>query len=165
MKIDKLFAGLSLSALGLTAQRKRMNAIASNMANAETTKTDAGGPYQRRVVTVHSSGPTSFAHVLHTSGTALAATDPNHISSAEESTDAPEQIGGGVDTKESLDNTPFRTVYDPSHPDADESGYVKMPNVNIVSEMVDMLTASRAYEANVTAANAAKSIAKDALEI
>ena len=165
MRIDKLFSGLSISAMGLTAQRKKMNAIASNMANVETTRTEDGGPYRRKVVTQHSVGAQTFASVLGATGESLVTTNERHIAANAFSESDPDTVSGGVMAQESMDNTPFRMVYDPSHPDADETGYVKMPNVNIVGEMVDMLSASRAYEANVTAANAAKSIAKDALEI
>ena len=164
MKINKLFAGLNISAMGLSAQRKKMNAIASNMANAETTKTEDGQPYRRKIVTFQATGRQSFSHVLRSSDSALSITDPGHIkqgfSTAEEET-----VPGGVATKETDDTAPFKEMYDPSHPDADANGYVKLPNVNIVSEMVDMVSASRAYEANVTAVTAAKSIAKDSLEI
>jgi flagellar basal-body rod protein FlgC len=164
MKIDKLFAGLNISAQGLTAQRKRMNAIASNMANVETTKTDNGQPYRRKIVTQKACAQQTFSRVLQSSNSMLATTNANHIATGEEGT-AQEVIPGGVVSKDAEDQSPFKMVYDPSHPDANENGYVQMPNVNIVTEMTDMVTASRAYEANVTAANAAKSIAKDALEI
>jgi len=164
MKIDKLFAGLNISAQGLTAQRKRMNAIASNMANVETTKTDSGQPYRRKIETQKAGAQQVFSRVLQSSNSLLATTNSNHIATGEAGS-AQEVIPGGVVSKDAEDQSPFKMVYDPSHPDANENGYVQMPNVNIVTEMVDMVTASRAYEANVTAANAAKSIAKDALEI
>lgn len=164
MKVDKLFAGLNISAQGLTAQRKRMNAIASNMANIETTKTKNGQPYRRKIVTQKAGAQQTFSRVLQSSNSILATTDANHIATGEEGT-SQEVIPGGVVSKEAEDQSPFKTVYDPTNPDANANGYVQMPNVNIVTEMVDMVTASRVYEANVTAANAAKSIAKDALEI
>jgi flagellar basal-body rod protein FlgC len=164
MKIDKLFAGLNISAQGLTAQRKRMNAIASNMANVETTKTENGLPYRRKIVTQTAGAQQTFSRVLQSTSSALSTTDAHHIGTGGEGT-SQEIIPGGVIAKEAEDQSPFKMVHDPGNPDADENGYVQMPNVNIVTEMVDMVTASRAYEANVTAANAAKSIAKDALEI
>lgn len=165
MKIEKLFAGLNISALGLTAQRKRMNAIANNMANAETTRTEEGGPYKRKIVLLKANAQQSFASTLKSFGTKLTATSQAHFSDVSEDVGTPESVGGGVQSLEKEDNSPFKMIYDPSHPDADENGYVKMPNVNVVTEMVDMISASRAYEANVTAVNAAKTIAKDALEI
>ena len=165
MKIGKLFAGFDISAMGLTAQRKRMNAIANNMANAETTKTDDGGPYKRKVVVMRSDGDQSFSSAFSSMAVKLASTNEQHFSDVNEGTTAPESVGGGVQSSEKEDNSPFKMVYDPGHPDADANGYVKMPNVNIVTEMVDMISASRSYEANVTAINAAKTSAKDALEI
>ncbi|MCX6135337.1 MAG: flagellar basal body rod protein FlgC [Ignavibacteriales bacterium] len=165
MKIDGMFSGLNISASGLSAQRKRMNAIASNVANAETTRTEDGGPYRRKIVLLHSKLQETFGSMMKNAGGRLTATDGAHFSEGEG-----ESMQGGasapaVDAAESFDSSPFRSVYDPSHPDADESGYVKMPNVNVVTEMVDMISASRSYEANVTAVNAAKTMAKDSLEI
>jgi flagellar basal-body rod protein FlgC len=164
MKINKLFEGMNISASGLSAQRKKMNAIASNMANAETTKTEDGSPYRRKVVTFHSSTQKTFSNLLQSSDSSLAATDPNHFTQGFQ-TAAGGDVSGGVVTEETTDQGDLKEVYDPSHPDADENGYVEMPNVNVISEMVDMVTASRAYEANVTAVDAAKTIAKGALEI
>jgi len=141
-KIDGFFSGLNVSANGLTAQRKRMNAIASNIANAETTRTEEGGPYIRKMVLMKEQNQGTFSSLLQKEGDAT-----------------------GVTTEEMLDKTPFKMVYDPSHPDANSDGYVEMPNVNVVNEMVDMMSATRSYEANVTAINAAKTMAKDSLEI
>ncbi|HTY39062.1 MAG TPA: flagellar basal body rod protein FlgC [Bacteroidota bacterium] len=165
MKIDDMFSGLNISASGLTAQRKRMNAIASNVANAETTRTEDGGPYRRKIVVLHSKVQETFSKMMKNAGLHLSATSAAHFSEGDDET---VQTGAGapsVSAAESVDSSPFREVYDPSHPDADESGYVKMPNVNVVTEMVDMISASRSYEANVTAVNAAKTMAKDSLEI
>jgi flagellar basal-body rod protein FlgC len=165
MKIDGMFSGLNISASGLSAQRKRMNAIASNVANAETTRTEDGGPYRRKIVLLHSQGQEAFGKVMRNAGVRLAATDGAHFSKGESESLQPGDSGPSVSAAESVDVSPFKSVYDPSHPDADESGYVKMPNVNVVTEMVDMISASRSYEANVTAVNAAKTMAKDSLEI
>lgn len=165
MKIDKLFAGLNVSAQGLSAQRRRMNAIATNMANAETTRTEEGKPYQRKVVVMKSSGSQSFAATLRSSAMTLSATSAGHMTASGDIPIATESVPGSVGTDETIDPSPFKMIYDPTHPDADARGYVQMPNVNVVTEMVDMISASRAYEANVTAVNAAKNIAKDALEI
>lgn len=165
MKIDRLFAGLNISAMGLSAQRKRMEAIATNMANAETTRTEAGEPYRRKVVSLRTAASQSFSGVMHAIGERLSTTDSKHFDTGVVSVGTGDSSPVGVDVNESADNAPFRLVYDPSHPDADEKGFVRMPNVNIVTEMVDMITASRSYEANVTAANAQKQMSKDALEI
>ncbi len=165
MKINKFFSGLDISAGGLTAQRKRMNAIASNIANIDTTRTEDGGPYRRKIVLLKSQAQQMFSSMLQGAGLQLSATDGAHFAdSGYESQTASTPIEG-VEASETTDNSPFKSVYDPGNPDADEKGYVKTPNINVVTEMVDMISASRSYEANVTAVNAAKTMAKDALEI
>jgi flagellar basal-body rod protein FlgC len=165
MKIDKLFGGFDISSKGLSAQRKRMNAIASNVANAETTKTEEGTPYRRKIVLLTSRAQQSFANVMQRSGLSMATTAAGHFGGGDFDTTQTGGVAGSVSAQETEDMSAFKNVYDPSHPDADEHGYVKMPNVNVVTEMVDMISASRSYEANVTAVNAAKTMAKDTLEI
>ncbi len=173
MKLERLFSGFNISALGLSAQRKRMNALASNMANAETTRTEAGGPYKRKIVLLQANTQQVFAKVLRAagfstvgqSGLQLATTQAGHLSGNSGELEQQESAAVGVTAIEKEDNSPFKMVYDPSHPDADAEGFVRMPNVNIVTEMVEMISASRAYEANVTAINAAKNMARDSLEI
>ncbi len=166
MKIEKLFAGLTISAWGMSAQRKRMNAIANNIANAETTRTEDGTPYRRKIVRMQSAEEQSFeAAVAHSSGLRMEATQPGHFTGGEASFREVQTLPGSVEAQEAEDTSDFKLVHDPHHPDADENGYVKMPNVNIVTEMVDMMSASRAYEANITVLNAHKAMAKDTLEI
>lgn len=173
MKLGGIFSGFNISALGLSAQRKRMNAIASNMANAETTRTEEGGPYRRKIVLLKASSQQIFSKVLRSAGLPaggrvglqLTTTQEGHLSGGGFELNVTESAASGVTTVEKEDNSPFKMVHDPSHPDADAEGYVRMPNVNIVTEMVDMISASRAYEANVTAINAAKNIVRDSLEI
>ncbi|MBW7886949.1 MAG: flagellar basal body rod protein FlgC [Bacteroidetes bacterium] len=165
MNIDRIFAGLNISAKGLTAQRKKMNAIASNIANAETTRTEEGGPYVRKVVHMSEQQGKDFASMVTKNSFQLEATNKNHFSFAAESGVDNGSLASGVEANEDVDASPFKMVYDPSHPDANEEGYVQMPNVNVVTEMVDMISATRSYEANVTAINASKSMAKDSLEI
>jgi flagellar basal-body rod protein FlgC len=141
-----------------------MNTIAQNIANAETTRTPEGGPYRRRISVLSELGQSSQFKTLFTGEKLkLMATNEAHL----DPVGALEDQGnlGGVEVSESMDETPPRLVYDPSHPDANEEGYVEMPNVNIVTEMVDMISASRSYEANVTAINAFKSMARQALQI
>ncbi len=139
-------SSLNISGSGLTAQKMRMDIISQNIANADVTKTAAGGPYVRKMVVLRSmEGGNNFRSALD-NATAAKAT--------------------GVKVDKILeDSAPFVPVYDPTHPDADKDGYVMMPNVNTTQEMIDMLGASRAYEANVTAFNAAKAMALKALEI
>ncbi|MDR3563811.1 MAG: flagellar basal body rod protein FlgC [Negativicutes bacterium] len=140
-----MFGAIDASASGLTAERLRMDVISNNLANANTTRTADGGAYRRQMVVFQSrDGGSPFGQML----------------SSQLSAGSGVRVVGIV-----KDNSPFRKVYDPNHPDANKDGYVDMPNVNMVSEMVDMMTATRAYEANVTAVNAAKSMAMKALEI
>ena len=144
-----LFDSFNISASALTAQRLRMDVISQNIANVNTTRTEEGTPYRRKtVVFQEKESDVPFSQVLsEESGERLLA-------------------GGGVRVTGIVeDPTPFKEVYDPGHPDADENGIVQMPNVEVVTEMVNMISASRAYEANVTALNASKSMAVKALEI
>lgn len=137
---------LQTSSSGLSAQRIRMNLISSNLANIHTTRTPDGGPYVRKaaVFAAQQAGQ-SFRDILN----------------ARISGKLPE-----VKVNEIIkDDRPPITKYDPQHPDADENGYVALPNINLMEEMVNMLTASRSYEANVTAINATKDMALKALEI
>ncbi|MBR1398225.1 MAG: flagellar basal body rod protein FlgC [Selenomonadaceae bacterium] len=145
-----MFLGIDASASGLTAERLRMDVISNNIANANTTRTERGGAYHRRYVVFmpREKELESFEQMLKratgfrkTSGEGVRA-----VAIAEDPEQGP-------------------LVYDPSHPDANEEGYVEKPNVNIVTEMVDMITASRAYEANATVINSAKAMAMKALDI
>lgn len=139
------FDTINISASGLTAEKLRMDIISKNIANANTTRTANGTPYRRQVVTFE-EGQVPFSQYLNDASQRM--------------------IGGGVKVASiEEDQTPFKMVYDPGNPDADEKGYVKMPNVDVMTEMVNMITASRAYEANITAINSTKSMALKALEI
>ncbi|MCB0155640.1 MAG: flagellar basal body rod protein FlgC [Anaerolineae bacterium] len=147
--MNGIFAAFRVTASALTAQRLRMDIISNNVANAETTRTEEGGPYQReQVVFVADQAETRF-------------TLPENLPLKREI-----EPGQGVYVSEILaDDTPGRQVYDPTHPDADEDGFVAYPNVNVVTEMTDMLSATRSYEANVTVFNSLKNMALKALEI
>ncbi|MDF2986902.1 MAG: flagellar basal-body rod protein FlgC [Eubacterium sp.] len=142
------FTSLDIGASGLTAQRLRMDTISQNIANINTTRTEDGTPYRRReVIFEERTGSDSFASALTDAGNKLT-------------------NGQGVRvSKIAEDSSEFKKVYDPGHPDADKDGYVSMPNVDIVTEMVNMISATRSYEANVTSINATKSMAVKALEI
>jgi flagellar basal-body rod protein FlgC len=166
MKLENVFTGLSISAMGLAAQRKRMNAIASNLANAETTKTDTGGPYKRKIIELTAKGAKAFSGVMRQAGMHLSTTNASHMRGGDPGSS---RVSNGVpqelESKEVEDKVPPKIVYDPGNPDADPNGYVRMPNINVVTEMVNMIAASRSFEANVAAINAAKTMAKDSLEI
>jgi len=142
------FGALDISASGLTAQRLRMDTISQNIANVNTTRTANGGPYRRKIALFEERVlPERFDGYLR-----AAAKGDN--------------IGFGVRVARVFgDSAPFKLVYDPGHPDADADGYVSLPNVDVVTEMVNMISASRSYEANVTSINTTKAIATKALEI
>jgi flagellar basal-body rod protein FlgC len=142
------FRSLDIGASALSAQRLRMDIISQNIANINTTRTDNGTPYRRRLVVFEERNPSGpFSSYLSESS-------------------KEKFVGKGVRVSRIVeDNAPFKTVYDPGHPDADEEGYVQMPNVDIITEMVNMISATRAYEANVTSINTTKSMAMKAMEI
>lgn len=142
------FNSLDIGASALTAQRLRMDTISQNIANVNTTRTENGTPYRRRVVIFEErAGDEPFSEYLSDAGKRKI-------------------IGKGVRVAGIIeDRSPYKKVYDPGHPDADAEGYVEMPNVDVVAEMVNMISASRAYEANVTSINTTKSMAMKALEI
>ncbi|HWR21895.1 MAG TPA: flagellar basal body rod protein FlgC [Feifaniaceae bacterium] len=144
-------SSLDISGSALTAQRLRMDVISQNIANANTTRAENGEAYRRRAV-VFSERP----------GTARFSAFLNRAQ--EEQRDQVAGRGVVVSSIET-DMSDFKIEYDPSHPDADEDGYVRYPNVNEVTEMVDMMAATRAYEASITALNATKNMALKALEI
>jgi flagellar basal-body rod protein FlgC len=136
-----LFDAIDIAGSGLTAERLRMDVTAENLANAQTTRAADGGPYHRKEVVLQQAGGSTFATMLTGAiGGVRAAQEPRGV-----------EVAAIVE-----DQTAERLVYDPSHPDADANGYVAMPNVNPVTEMVDLISASRAYEMNVTAMQAAK---------
>lgn len=130
-----MFNALKISSSGLTAERLRMDTISSNIANVNTTRGEDGKPYVRKIAV--------FKEILDN-----------------------KTAGAGVKAEKIVDDpSPLRKEYDPSHPDADEEGYVTLPNVNILNEMADMISASRSYEANIDTLNANKSMFMKALEI
>jgi flagellar basal-body rod protein FlgC len=138
------FSSMDISASALSAERTRMNLISSNLANVNSTRTAEGGPYKRKDAVFTATSPKgSFGAALGQ------ATDARRVEV----------------TQIQEDQNPPRLQYEPNHPDADASGYVAYPNVNVVSEMADMITASRSYEANVTAAQASKAMAIKTLDL
>jgi flagellar basal-body rod protein FlgC len=143
-----MFDSFDINASGMTAQRYRMDIISENVANANTTRTEDGTPYRRKVVTFEAIGnESSFGRIFNTAKGGAA--------------------GGGVKVDSVIEDTwtEANMVYDPSHPDADENGYVTYPNINTVTEMTNLIDASRAYEANATAFSASKMIANKGLEM
>jgi flagellar basal-body rod protein FlgC len=168
MGMMDMFSGLSISASGLRAQRVRQNVISSNLANAETTRTKEGGPYKRQFVVLRENpADPEKRFVFGPDKMKGFTTHENHIPIPEPGLPlGKDHVGSGVEVASiEQDQTPPRLVYDPSHPDANEQGYVAMPNVNVVQEMTDMITATRSYEASVTAMNSTKAMLMKALEI
>jgi flagellar basal-body rod protein FlgC len=145
MNLDRVFAVVGSA---LDSQRQRLNIIASNLANAESTRSPNGGPYIRRDVVFQASAPgQQFSNVF-----ASAFGDPSEPS--------------GVRVTDIIqDERPLRTVYDPDHPDADEKGYLHLPNVNPIEEMVNLMSATRAYEANLAVMETGKTMTLRALDI
>ena len=147
-----MFGGIDAAASGLTAERLRMDVISNNIANVNSTRTVDGGPFKRKYVIFQprEAEKNSFSAMLD---------GVMNKGGKNRAGDGVRAIGIGTD------DSMGKLVYDPGHPDANADGYVELPNVDIVTEMVDMITASRAYEANVTTINAAKSMAQQALNI
>ena len=143
-----IYDSFNINSSGMTAQRFRMDIISENIANANTTRTEDGSPYVRKVVRFQEKGgQTPFSRILH---------------------DRLDQYSGrGVKVVQVQEDTwtQMNIVYDPAHPDADENGYVTYPNVNTVTEMTNLIDAQRSYEANATAFNASKNIATRCLEL
>ncbi|SFA74570.1 flagellar basal body rod protein FlgC [Clostridium frigidicarnis] len=137
------FRAMRISASGLSAERLRMDTITSNMVNAETTRGEDGKPYVRKIAVFQENLDKALGNDKKLG----------------------EDLLGVKAVKIEEDKSPLRTVYNPSHPDANEEGYVTMPNVNLLNEMADMIAATRSYEANVDALNAMKGMYSKALEI
>ncbi len=140
-------SSMNISASGMTAQKQRLDIISENISNIETTRTEGGGPYRRKMVVFQPIEPQDFKSVL--------------------SKRAQEANGkGGVQITQLVeDQREFKAVYNPEHPDANADGYVLMPNVDLIKETVDAMSATRSYDANITAFNAIKMMATKALEI
>ncbi len=141
-----VFKAMNVSATGMTAQQLRMDIIAENIANSQTTRTENGGAYRRKIPVFYEKDTTSFDHILNGY---LTNYEPN-----------------GVKVTQIVeDPSDFRLVYEPDNPDANENGYVEYPNIDTVTEMTNLIDSSRAYEASATAFQAAKSMAQTGLEL
>lgn len=152
-----MFDSMQISASGLSAERLRMDVIAQNLANVNSTRNAAGAK---------ATGPDDTAGGYRRAEVVFQAVQGNDGTSVLADNDGDSANGQGVQAVAiQQDPSQLRSVYDPGHPDADDAGYVYLPNINPVTEMVDMMTATRAYEANVTAMNAAKNMALKALDI
>lgn len=141
-----IFNAMNVAASGMTAQRTRMDIISQNIANVNTTRDEHGDPYKRQTVVFQENSNASFDHILSNKLENYKAKGVKISAIVEDTTEGP-------------------MVYDPNHPDADENGYVQLPNVNTVTEMTNLIDASRSYEANATVFNASKAIASKGLEL
>ena len=158
-------SSMDISASALTATRLRMDVISENIAHSNTTRTEHGEPYRRKfVIYQEKTRDSTFSTFFDRSRTA-AFFDKKGIKPLYEERPRSDSKGGVRVTEIREDMSEFKYDYNPTHPDADENGYVRMPNVEVVQEMVDMMSAYRAYEANITALNALKDMAVKTLEI
>lgn len=150
---------------GMRAQRSRMNVVAGNLANAETTRTPEGGPYRRRSVVFRAEPAANEFSALLTSGPQLSRVDSQTGQIPVASSDSPQHVlSVHVDAIHESDQEP-KKIYDPQHPDADEGGYVSYPDINPMEEMTDLLSATRSYEANLTTFNTTKNLVHRLLDI
>lgn len=172
----RYLAGMNVSKSGLAAQRRQMDVAAENLANAYTTRTESGDPYRRKTVAFETSpveeetpgsGRTPALPLVSSEPAPLTTTDRAHLDRRPVVTlpvgTPPAPLGVAATVGE--DASDFPTVYDPSHPDADENGNVRLPNVDAAQELVTMMVAARAYEANISALGAAKGMAEAALDL
>jgi flagellar basal-body rod protein FlgC len=165
MKIGDNFLGFGISSKGLSIQRKKMNLIAENLANGNTVRTEDGKPVNRKILTVKQK-ETPFNESFNDlkSTIKLSTTNSNHIT-APNNFEFKDQQTNGLEFNVKDDTKQGDIVYMPEHPDANEDGYVQLSNINTINEMIDMIAATRSYEANLTAFNSSKQMAKDSLEI
>lgn len=167
MSVTRLFRSLAISASGLSAQRQRIEVIAQNIANAQTTRTVAGGPYRRQLVelqAVYDATP-KLQFGEHLQQHLLRTTHEKHFPYGPVIEDLQGEGAGVRVVGIREDPTEGPLVYDPGHPDADEHGYVRMPNVDINAEMADLMIARRVYEANATVFEAGKAILRRSIEL
>ncbi len=162
-----LFDAIRISGTGLAGQRTKLDVVSRNLANAETTQTAEGTPYRRqravfREVLEQRVRQSRLQGDQRASG--LSTTNPRHLDGLRAFA-REDEPGVATDVNVAPDASEFRVVFDPGHPDADDEGYVLMPNVDVITEMVDMIAATRAYEANVSAVQAAKDMFTQALKI
>jgi flagellar basal-body rod protein FlgC len=160
-----IYRSLNIAGSGLTAQRQRMDAISSNIANISTTNVDGqGNPYLRRHVVMRPDPKQTFQTALYEATVTMQRTRPDH-NTPEQTFMRMEQTPLVEGNEVEIPNMRKNVIYNPSHPDADANGFVVMPDINIIEELTDLMIASRAFDANVTVINAAKSMITKSLEI
>ncbi len=160
-----MFSSLAISATGLSAQRARMDVIAQNLANVETTRTAEGGPYRRRVVNLEAIAPTVAMADTIAGLPAPSTVTPDLPTTPMGSTATVDNTGGVRIGSIGVDKSDGPMLYDPAHPDADKNGYVHMPNVRMTDELMDLMNARRLYEANATVFQVARAMLHKAIDI
>jgi len=174
-----MFSALAIAASGLSAQRVRMDVIAQNLANAETTKTPQGGPYQRRTVTLEAVIPETITSTTASAGSPVATgaipapgaavpagvVPPAAVAYGSTPIEMTNDVGGVRVASIGEDTSEGALVYNPGSPDADKNGYVRMPNVNMTDELMDLMNARRIYEANATVFQVARAMLHKAIDI
>ena len=160
--MENIFASFDISGQGMTVQRMRLSSTARNIANVNTTKWVNGQPYQREVVVVRAIPGSPFEEKIE-EVIRMKPTSKAHAPTAKRGNYPPDY--SVLKAQQSWDLSPPRLVYDPDHPEADENGYVHYPNINVVTEMVEMISAQRSFEGNTAVVDAAKNISRNSLEI
>lgn len=166
MGIRDFFSTFNISATGLSAEKRQLSATAENIANASTTRTVDGTPYKRKVLSRKAiSQPVHFSGALARARMKLQTSSAQHINQPSYSASMTDPNGRSRIKTEVREIDEFKRIYEPNHPDADEEGFVAYPEINVVNEMLELISASRAYEANITVMNSTKNLAKRSLEI
>lgn len=164
-----IFRSIDISASGMSVQRRKMDAVSENIANIDTARTAKGGPYRRQRVMVSEAKGGSFDSQLQASLTnrhgKLARTNSRHMQGMSIGSEVEPRGIMAQGTQIDDPDSSTKLVYDPSHPEANEDGFVEMPDIEIINEMVDMIAANRAYEANISAVSASKRMLDEAMNI
>lgn len=161
-----MFSALAIASSGLSAQRVRMDIVAQNLANAETTKTPQGGPYQRRVVSLEAVAPATYTSMTNISmDPTVPIPPPGSMAAGSTPIEMTNDVGGVRVASVGVDASEGPMVYNPGSPDADKNGYVRMPNVNMTDELMDLMNARRIYEANATVFSVARAMLHKAIDI
>ncbi len=161
-----IFKAIDVASTGMTVQRQKMDVVSENIANIDTSRTPEGGPYRRqKVVVSETKSSPSFGSLMSNAHNKLTRTNSRHIQGQTRTVNN-SSAANKVSGEEIKDpQSSFKMVYDPSHPDADSDGYVQMPDIEMINEMVDMIAANRAYEANISTISASKRMLNEAIDI
>jgi flagellar basal-body rod protein FlgC len=166
LKISDFFSTFKISAAGLSAEKRQLGLTAENIANANTTRTDEGTPYRRKqLIREMISRRNYFNHELKNANLRLQTNNNGHFAVSNYKPSNVNKTGGSEIKTEVNESNEFKQIYDPSHPDADQAGFVQYPDINVVSEMLELISSSRSYEANVTVMNATKNLARKSFDI